>query len=162
MKRHVISTLLCLAPAMSAFAAPPNSVGCGVGSQLFDGQKGVFPQVAAITTNGTLGNQTFGITSGTLGCDSNGTVVASARIPMFVGANLDSLARDMAQGQGESLTTLASLLNITDADETVFYSAAKAQYGDIFSAPSVTAGDVLTGLYRVMAQHPRLSVYVPA
>jgi hypothetical protein len=38
-----------------------NVGGCGWGSKLFDGQKGVLPQIFAVTTNGTSGNQTFGI-----------------------------------------------------------------------------------------------------
>ena len=65
-KTLLMSTLL-LAP-LGVYADPPNSVGWGLGSQIFDGQSGVAPQVLAVTTNGTLGNQTFGISSGTSGC----------------------------------------------------------------------------------------------
>ena len=43
------------------FAAGENNVGCGLGTKLFDGDSGLAPQVLAATTNGTLGNQTFGI-----------------------------------------------------------------------------------------------------
>ena len=82
MLRKTLVTTLLLAP-LSVLADPPNSVGCGVGSQLFDGQSGVAPQVLAVTTNGILGNQTFGISSNTLGCKSDGTVMASQRVPMY-------------------------------------------------------------------------------
>lgn len=161
MKRALIASML-LAPMGVAFAAPPNSVGCGLGSQIFDGQSGIIPQILAVTTNGTLGNQTFGISTGTLGCDPDGTVVASARVPMFVGANMDNLAHDMAMGKGESLESLATLMNIADADKTAFYQTARNNYGQIFSVANLTSGDVLASLYDVMRRDERLAQYVPA
>jgi len=161
MKRALIAGML-LAPLGTAFAAPPNSVGCGLGSQIFDGQSGIFPQILAVTTNGTLGNQTFGISTGTLGCDPDGTVVASARVPMFVGANMDNLAHDMAIGKGESLESLATLMNIADADKVAFYQTARNNYGRIFSVANLTSGDVLASLYDVMRADERLAQYVPA
>ncbi|HKB84382.1 MAG TPA: DUF3015 family protein, partial [Burkholderiales bacterium] len=70
MKRIFVAIALSALPAM-AFA---DNVGtCGWGSKLFDGQKGAAPQVLAVTTNGTFGNQTFGISSGTSGCTQDGT-----------------------------------------------------------------------------------------
>lgn len=161
MKRALIAGLL-LSPLGTAMAAPPNSVGCGLGSQVFDGQSGIVPQVLAVTTNGTVGNQTFGISTGTLGCDPEGTVVASARVPMFVGANMDNLAHDMAVGQGESLESLATLMNISDADKAAFYQVTKSNYGRIFSAANVTSGDMLASLYDVMRANGQLAQYVPA
>ena len=44
---------------VTAFAAANNVGSCGLGSKVFEGQKGVAPQVLAVTTNGTFGNQTF-------------------------------------------------------------------------------------------------------
>lgn len=154
-------TVLLVAPMSASFAAS-NSVGCGLGSQLFDGQSGVFPQVLAVTTNGTFGNQTFGITSGTLGCESDGTVQASARVPMFVGSNLDGLARDMARGHGEALDSLASLMGIAAADKDAFANVAKTHYSAIFANTNVTSGDVLSALYDAMTKDEKLARYVPA
>lgn len=161
MKRALIASMF-LAPLGSAMANPPNSVGCGLGSQIFDGQSGIIPQVLAVTTNGSVGSQTFGISTGTLGCDPEGTVVASARVPMFVGANMDNLAHDMAVGEGESLESLAALMNISDADKSAFYQAAKSNYGRIFSVANATSGDMLASLYDVMRSNERLARYVPA
>src|SRR3569832_2439659 len=73
--KFIIASLLAVAPMGMAVAAP-NNVGCGVGTIIFEGQSGVAPQVLAVTTNGTLGNQTFFISSGTLGC-ANDWVVAN-------------------------------------------------------------------------------------
>ena len=71
-------------------------IGCGLGTQLWAGNEGLVPKVLGATTNGTFGNQTFGITTGTLGCSQEGVITADARLRMFAGANLDNLARDMA------------------------------------------------------------------
>src|SRR3569832_2346522 len=63
--KFIIASLLAVAPMNMAVAAP-NNVGCGGGTIIFEGQSGNTPQVLAVTTNGTLGNQTFGSAAGTL------------------------------------------------------------------------------------------------
>ena len=95
----LVAALITLLPA-SAMAVD-NVGGCGVGSKLFDGQKGVAPQVLAVTTNGTSANQTFGITSGTLGCTQDGVVKSSWKTAMFIDGNREQVARDMSSGSGE-------------------------------------------------------------
>ena len=60
--------VLMAAPVSMAFAGTGS--GCGLGATVFEGQSGLFPNVLAATTNGTFGNQTFGLTSGTSGCDA--------------------------------------------------------------------------------------------
>jgi hypothetical protein len=69
--------LLFVVPAGAAFADP--DIGCGLGTQLWEGNKGLIPKVLGATTNGSFGNQTFGITFQTIGCHSTGTVTADAR-----------------------------------------------------------------------------------
>ena len=66
--------LVAVLAALPAVAMADNVGQCGWGSKLMAGQSGVVPQVAAVTTNGTFGNQTFGITTGTSGCTQDGTV----------------------------------------------------------------------------------------
>ncbi|MDH3452027.1 MAG: DUF3015 domain-containing protein, partial [Gammaproteobacteria bacterium] len=98
----------------------------------------------------------------TSGCKPDGTVVASQRVPMYVGANMDALARDVSTGSGETLASLASLMQINDADRAEFFTLARNNYARIFSSHEVTAGDVLTSLYGVMSESDRLARYVPA
>lgn len=162
MKKTLIATLLVvpMAAGMSSAMAARDNVGCGLGSQLFDGQTGTVPQSLAVTTNGTSGNQTFGITTGTLGCQEGGVVTASAAVHMFVGSNLDSLSRDMSVGQGESLASLASLMGIQAEDQASFFSTARVNYGKIFSAHDMTAGQMLDNLYQVMSENQGLMHYV--
>src|SRR4249920_2973942 len=97
----VLAVVMLVAASGAAFADP--DIGCGLGTQIWTGSKGIAPKVLGATTNGTSGSQTFGISSGTIGCHQGGTVTADAKVQIFTGANLDRLARDMAQGGGETL-----------------------------------------------------------
>ncbi len=54
-----------------------SDIGCGLGTMVFDGQQGKVYKVLGATTNGTSGNQTFGITFGTLGCDAPAPLIHS-------------------------------------------------------------------------------------
>ena len=78
MKKILIVAVLLLVPA--AFATADDDIGCGLGTQLWAGNEGLAPKVLAATTNGTSGNQTFGITTGTLGCSQEGVITADARL----------------------------------------------------------------------------------
>jgi hypothetical protein len=66
-----------------------------------------FTQIFAATTNGTFGNQTFGITSGTSNCAGGSGGSASAKV--FVETNRVALAKDIARGQGETIDSLSRL-----------------------------------------------------
>ncbi|MDD3763034.1 MAG: DUF3015 domain-containing protein [Nevskiales bacterium] len=159
MKKAVLAAaLVTMMPVGAALA--DNDIGCGLGTQLMKGQEGVLFKVLGATTNGTFGNQTFGITSGTLGCSSNGVITAEARRSMFASANLDQLAAEVAAGEGETLETLASLYQIEDADRDAFYALTQRQYDNLFSSADVTTGDVLSALDAAMAEDARLSHYV--
>ena len=75
MKR--VFAIAAIAATMSvgaAHAANKNNVGCGWGTLMFKGETGTAPQVLAITTNGTLSNNLFGISFGTAGCTKNGVI----------------------------------------------------------------------------------------
>ena len=140
--------------------AGDTDVGCGWGTMAMEGQSGVASKVLAATTNGILGNQTFGLSSGTAGCHQGGVVKAEYKVRMYAGANIDKLASDMAEGQGESLDTLAHLIGIADADRAAFFRLTKTHFGELFPAGQVTAGSMLTTLKGLMAADPQLAKYV--
>jgi hypothetical protein len=159
MKTTLISAaLLAALSASSAFAAQENT-GCGLGTMVFDGQSGIGPQVLAVTTNGTSGNQTFGISSGTLGCTQDGVVQSTEKLSMFTGSNMDKLARDMSVGHGESLETMAELMGIAEEDKSSFFAVSQQNFDKIFSSEDVTAEQVLASLNDVMAQDEKLARY---
>jgi hypothetical protein len=114
----------------------------------------------ASTTNQWMGTQTIGITFGTSGCSRDGVVTAEHRLQMFVGSNVDQLARDMSLGEGEALEMLASLLEVAEPDRAAFYELSQQQFVTIFSSEHVTASDVVTSLRDAMAESPSLAGYI--
>ncbi|MBX3024656.1 DUF3015 domain-containing protein [bacterium] len=159
MKRTLVLAAIGVMLSGGVALADPD-VGCGWGTMAFKGQTGVAAKVLAATTNSSLGNQTFGISSGTAGCKQGGTVTADARLQMYASANIDQLASDMASGRGESLDTLAQLIGVADADKPAFFAFAKRNFGALFPADQVTAGELLTALKGLMATDALLAQYV--
>lgn len=154
MKKIVIAVLATLAAA-SAMAQQNNVGSCGWGSKVFQGQRGVVPQVLAATTNGTSGNQTFGITFGTSGCTQDGVVSSSWKTAMYIDGNRVALARDAAAGQGESIDTLAAVMGVKEADRALFAATIKANFATVFANDQQIAAN----LKSVLAASPKLSAY---
>lgn len=150
--------LAALLAAGSSVAMADNDVGCGVGTQVWAGQKGVVPKILAATTNGIFTNQLLGITFGTLGCRQGGTV--TAQVVTFTNENAEALARDMAVGQDESLNVLAELMQIKPQDKDRFFKVSKANFGEIYSTNNQNTLQVLASLQNVMAKDEVLKAYV--
>jgi hypothetical protein len=160
-----LMTVLAVAAVfpVAAMAAGENNTGsCGWGAKLFDGQSGVVPQVLAATTNGTSGNQTFGITTGTSGCTQDGTVRSNWKTAMFIDGNKEKLARDMSVGSGEALDSLAHLLGVDAQDRAAFNRLTKDQMARIFPSENVPTEQVVVALREVLAADARLGRYVVA
>ncbi len=149
---------LLLVPAGAAFADP--DIGCGPGTQIWQGNSGVAPKVLGATTNGSFGLQTFGITFGTLGCNQGGTVTADARLQHFAAGNLDRLAEDMSRGEGEALETFALLMGIEDTHRPAFYRFTQAHFAEIFASEELTEVEAIASLTALMARDETLGVYV--
>jgi len=160
--KKLFVTVLAAVP-MAAMAAGENNVGtCGWGSKVFEGQRGIAPQVLAVTTNGTFGNQTFGITSGTSGCTQDGAVSSNWKTALFIDGNKQQLARDMAVGSGETLDSLAHLLGLEAQDRALFNRVAKDNMARIFPSNEVATQQVVVSLREVMAADARLARYTAA
>lgn len=139
--------------ALPGLAMAKDSSGCGVGTIIFDGESGVAPQVLAVTTNGTLGNQTFGISSGTLGCDQQGTIDSLAE---FTADNMDKLAADAAAGEGETLVTARDLMGIDAEHQERFNQKMQENFDRIFSSTDTTAEQVVDSMEQVIAEDTQL------
>ena len=114
--------------------------GCGLGNKVIKRPDSAVMYSLQATTNGTSFNQTFGISSGTSGCKKVAFVM-NDKAQEFVAANMDSLAKEMAKGQGESMDTLAELLNIKD--KSTFFAALQSNYTSIYVNSKVEMSDVL-------------------
>ncbi len=157
LKKSICVALLAAMPAGMALA--DNDAGCGVGTQVWKGQKGLLPKIMAATTNGTFFN-TISMTFGVLGCSSDGVVTASNRLPMFAGTNLDQLSVEMAAGSGETLNSLAALYAVDEADRVAFNAMLQTHYTAIFANSEATAGDVLAAVETVMRTDTRFAAYL--
>ena len=115
MKKLLVASLFLGGVMMlSSNAKAVDSTGCGLGSMAWRGQSGIAPQVLAATTNTIFGSQTFGITFGTSGCDPNGRVTGGTgkMVLAFLENNMEQYALDVAAGHGETIDTLAGILNV--------------------------------------------------
>ena len=128
----------------SAFAGGNSNTGCGLGSMVIKNQDTVLMQVLAATTNGTSGNQTFGITSGSLNCTKPTKIAMNDQAQKYVASNMDSIAVEVAAGQGENLDTLLSLMHVEN--KTLAASKLKANFSNIYSSADVTSAQVVDGI----------------
>ena len=132
MKKLLILALAVL--VSSSFAAKKYGMaGCGLGSIVIGANGG---QISAATTNGSSASQLFGITSGTSNCAEDGVAMNEGETNSFAEANFESLKQEMAQGQGDNLQVLASLMG---CDAHALGSAARSNYGSIFDRSDVTS-----------------------
>ena len=159
LKKALIAGLLGAA-SVAAQADQAGGGGCGWGNMLFEGQRGLAPHLLATTTNGTSGNATFGLTSGTNGCDSSVTIHYGGRSLFAMNGMLDNIAEDMAQGQGEALDAYAILLGIEQGDRAHFARVAQANFSSIFVSPETTGDQVLANTLDVMSRDQQLARYV--
>ena len=140
MKKLIVSIAAVAALSSAAIAGVNNQTGCGLGSMIIKDNSSALLLALQATTNGTSGNQTFGITSGTSGCTKT-KIVMNERAEEFVASNMDQLAKEIAMGQGESVDTLAELLAVEDKE--AFASALQTNYNSIYSADDVKMAEVL-------------------
>ena len=153
----LLAVAFSLLPASYAMAMGyGDGPGCGWGSMLFQGNKKIVHQVLAATTNGTFGNQTFGITTGTAGCTNDGLVKNDEKVNAFAAVNLDSLSQEMAQGQGEHLTSLAVLMGVPTEHQPAFFTMTQENYTSLFPSEKTTSTDMLATLRHQLESHQDL------
>jgi hypothetical protein len=143
MKKILISVVAVLALSTGAIATVNGQTGCGLGSQIIKDDSTAVMLSLQFTTNATSGNQSFGITSGTSGCKKV-KFVMNERAQEFVASNMDQLAKEIAKGQGESIDTLAELLNIED--KATFSASLQSNYNSIYTSEKVEMNDVLDNI----------------
>ena len=73
---------------------------------------------------------------------------------------LDSIAEDMAMGQGEALDAYATLLGVEAQDRAHFAKVTHDNFGSIFSQADATSEQVLAATLEVMSRDAQLARYV--
>ncbi|MEJ2499660.1 MAG: DUF3015 family protein [Campylobacterales bacterium] len=146
MKKILVSLAATAALSTAVFAGVNSQTGCGLGSMIIKDDSTAIMLALQATTNGTSGNQTFGITSGTSGCKKT-KFVMNERAEDFVAANMDQLAKEVAMGHGESVDTLAELLKVED--KATFAASLQKNYNSIYTSADVKMADVLDNISTV-------------
>jgi len=152
--------LILFGAGVSLAVHPDEGSGCGLGKMLwadYSHQKAIGAQVLQATTNGTSGNQTFGISTGTSGCTNDGTIFASEKTNVFASVNFDNLSQEMAQGQGEHLTSLATLMGIPNEQHPAFFQMTQEKYTTLIQAGETSPKAVVTAIHAAMVDHPVLA-----
>jgi len=125
--------------------------GCGLGSMIFEPDSG-FTQIFAATTNGSTYTQTFGITSGTSNCDDTGGGAESAKA--FVQTNRAALAKDMARGQGETISSLSALAGCSNT--AAVGTTLQSNFDVVFPSASVSDEQVSSTVIDVLKSNETL------
>ena len=120
-------------PSSEAQAQGYGTAGCGLGSIVF-GNKPGFVQVFAATTNGTSGNQTFGITTGTSNC--GGGAMGASRVEQrdFIANNRATLEREASQGSGDTLSAYAATFGCDSSSVPSFAAALQGSHQSVFAS----------------------------
>lgn len=119
---------LALALLVSTFSvfAQDKGDGCGLGWQVTNKRT-----LSATTTRGTTNATvppTFGMTTGTIGCERHSIVKNGMESIHYANANLDQLVIELAQGNGEFVNGFAATLG---CDSAAFSSVMQANYSKV-------------------------------
>ncbi len=153
LKIFMVVALVCAFSSVS-FAKGKGTVkrnfgSCGLGSKWFGQKSGLTMHSLAGTTNGSTG--TYGVTTGTSGCEQfDGIVFNSKRVEKYVASNMDNLANDIAKGEGEYLNTLADILEVSEKDRNVLFSALQQNFEKIYTSDDIAAETVIKNIQTVV------------
>lgn len=124
---------------------------------------GLFPLAAllllssACTAKGTTKattDPTIDILSSTTGKSwftEDGLVKDDHKVDAFATLNFENLREDMAQGRGEYLASLATLLSVPNDRQGEFFRLTQEKYPILFHSERTTPGEMLVALTRELS-----------
>jgi hypothetical protein len=146
MKKTILALALLAPAAALAQARGYGTAGCGLGALVFGAQPGGI-QILAATTNGTLGNQTFAITSGTSNCGKSLFALEGTKV--FIEGNREALAKDAARGSGDTIVALRNIASCS-APSAEVGSALQRNFGTLFPSATAPAEQVRDNVVRFL------------
>ena len=162
MKKSLITSALLastLLVSTSALADAPGSQTCGWGNMLFKGQTGTPSHVLAATTNTSTGNNTFGMSFGTNGCSTKGTLSYGGKEMIDVSMIMDEFSEDVARGDGEAITAVAVSLGVKEADRALFKATLHNNFNTLFPSEAATTEHVVSSMFSLMKNDATLVKY---
>lgn len=106
--------------------SPGGTDSCGLGWQVTD-KKTFLATTTRGTTNGFV-PPTFGITSGTIGCEQHSFSKIDYNSAKFAQNNIDTLKLEIAQGQGETLSAFAAAMQ---CDSSAFGTVIQSNFSKL-------------------------------
>ena len=158
MKKIIAGLVLISASSVANAGAAGGDGGCGWGQALFEGQSGPASHILAGITNVTTGNNTFGMTTGTNGCATTGTLSYGGQ--SVVSSIMDEFSEDVARGEGEALDTVAVVYGVDAQDRDTFAKVMHENFTTLFPSEDVTAEEMMASIEEVMKSDATLSKYV--
>jgi len=109
--------------------------------------KGTTESVTDTTQNTTVS------TSGRSWFTNDGLVRQGEHANAFAALNYDNLTHDMAFGGGEYLSSLGTLLGVSDDQRTAFFQLAQSQYTVLAQSGHATPANLVAGLDRSLSEN---------
>ena len=143
MKKQLAAAGVVSLMASAAFAKY-GMAGCGIGSLVFEDQPGKI-QILAVTTNEVIVPQTSAITTGTSNCFEEGSMAASDR---YIETNQLALQKDIARGEGETLSGLLMIWQCEDPSKAG--SALQKNFDRIYNQSGQKPSEVRGNMTEIM------------
>jgi hypothetical protein len=148
----LIIGLLALVATTSVFAADSSS-GCGMGYEVAPKQSLVSSSTRLIV-NATFSN-TIAMTLGTSGCAKHSIVKNDAKGIHFAEANMNQLAVEMARGNGEFVTSFASVYGCNNSE--AFGSMVQSNYESVLPSSNTTGVELYNNVKAQIRNNAALS-----
>ena len=155
LNKWILPVLMVTALPYLAFAesSEDKSDGCGLGWQVTKNHTMIATTTRG-TTNGVV-SPTYGMTSGTLGCDQHSLAKRDQAAALYAANNYESLSTEMAEGKGEYLQGFARTLGCNDASLNTFGKMTQSNYGSL--SDSKNGFELIKSVKDQIKQNPTLS-----
>jgi hypothetical protein len=127
---------------------------------ILEGKTGLANHMFALTTNGTSGNATFGMTFGTNGCSVDGPLTYGGDSMVWFNNILDEYSTDVALGHGEALNAVAVMVGVEPEDRDHFNNVMHENFALLFPNTETTGQEVLDSMVVVMSEDDTLKRYI--
>ena len=158
MKKIITGLVLFSASTVANAGAAGGDGGCGWGQALFEGQSGMATHVLAGITNASTGNNTFGMTTGTNGCTTTGTLGYGGQ--SVVSSIMDEFSEDVARGEGDAMDTVSVVYGVDAQDRDTFAKVMHENFTTLFPSEDVTADELMSSIEEIMKSDATLSKYI--
>jgi len=133
MKKMWLVALIVLTTSLSTYADDTSS-GCGYGWTVTK-NKTLLGSSIRSSVNAVASN-TIAMTMGTSGCEKHEIVIKDREQEYFTEINYENIVAEMAQGQGEYLTTFANVLGCRNVE--AFSNTAQANLVDLVAHDAIS------------------------